>query len=502
MLSNTSSIVGQLWPHASVSNQRSWPQWYSSSVADSIVTPPLASVYPLDALALSRSFEPPTSDTTACSFANLFLRLDAGENIRLSVIGGSATFGIDCAYQTENSTCNENCCAWPRSLATWLKIVRPSWNIEVVNNALPGVGVETWATASLPAADFYILATSVNSQSLEPDVIVKSGLQLVERLHYHINRRLSQSVNASFLVPAILWLSEFRTCSQNIGDCHFHCGDQTMQDGRGHFFCPFWWRVADIESEVVSSSGLPRANYRNAVWPSMPAPPNLAAVWGRGLSHPSPGPHELISDVVKYALAQLYASYGVKTAADLSFQCSPKPDTVIPPSLRSGSMCTTRSEIFAREIFDKGTNDNGIWGLREDVRGKAGWIADGLRDPGAIKSFEIDISAGAGSNPVVVIYYLTSYERMGTAMIGLTAPLSDGTKCSANVTLNGKSSAHTSVTTPFAWALAGGDADWPASCAPERLQLTSPGSGKASARIDIVDNTGVGKFKLIGLRTC
>jgi hypothetical protein len=163
---------------------------------------------------------------------------------------------------------------------------------------------------------------------------------------------------------------------------------------------------------------------------------------------------------------------------------------------------STRSEIFAREIFDKGTNDNGIWGLREDVRGKAGWIADGLRVPGAIKSFEIDISAGAGSNPVVVIYYLTSYERMGTATIGLRAPLSDGTKCSANVTLNGKSSAHTSVTTPFAWALAGGDADWPASCAPERLQLTSRGSGKASARIDIVDDTGVGKFKLFGLRTC
>jgi hypothetical protein len=409
---------------------------------------------------------------------------------------------IDCAYESGGTACSNNCCAWPRSLASWLKAVRPSWNIEITNNALRGVGVEAWATAALPAADAYIIATSVNSQALASDVIVKSGLQLVERLQRRLTRRLSQAIKPAPLSspPPILWLSEFRTCSHDINDCHFHCGNETMEDGRGHFFCPHWWRVADIESEVLSMTGLPRANYRNAVWPSLSTPPNLATVWGKGLSHPSPGPQELISDTVKYAFSRLYALYKVGEAG-FSASCSFS-ETGNTGSLKSyGATCKTRSNFVAREIFS-GAGTSGTWGLREDVPGKAGWIADGLRTPGATKSFEVDISAGAGSNPVVVIYYLTSYERMGTAVLLLTAPLSDGATCSASVTLSGKSSTHTSVTTPFAWAMAEGDADWPAACAPERLQPTSFGSGYARARIDLVDDTGVGKFKLLGLRTC
>ena len=222
----------------------------------------------------------------------------------------------------------------------------------------------------------------------------------------------------------------------------------------------------------------------------MSTPPNLDTIWG-GLSHPGPGPQELIADTVKYALIQLYERYGGGNGARFNERCS----RIYSSKLQThGTVCKTLSTISARDNFN-GTADGGIWGLREDVSGKAGWIVEGMRVPGVVRSFDVNISA---SNPVVVIYYLVSYVLMGKAMVVLTVPLLDGTTCSANVTLDGLSSTRASVSTAFSWALVGGDADWPAVCAPENLKTIS---GYVSARVSLVDN-GIGKFKLLGLRTC
>lgn len=106
---------------------------------------------------------------------------------------------------------------------------------------------------------------------------------------------------ASGASPAVLYVMEFRLGC----DCP---GSQHLPRTIGTCWCPWYWDMGTVEARVARHYALPVASYRDAVWPNMTSPPeDLSELWrcvDSGI-HPTRIPHELVSDVVKFALGRL-----------------------------------------------------------------------------------------------------------------------------------------------------------------------------------------------------
>ena len=377
-------------------------------------------VYPLTLSDIRRSFIPGRS----CSFANFFEVMEGGRELTMVVLGGSMTAGAEC---------NGELCTWAAQVGQWIGVARPQWRLKFANWASGGLDAAAWAARSdFPLADAYIVDVAVNAQGLALASVAKNMDALLWRLAHLVAPSLDGAP------PAVLLVETFRTCGRDKAepgsvwqgdyhDCSGHCSatDQVFSGTNLHRtgICGDWWRIADAEAIVGRHYGVPIVMYRDAVWPLLNAPgPDVRLAWD-GLSHPSRVTHELVADLVKYALLRLEAERAVNAAG---FSCFP--DTHIAPYTGFASVgagCAFRARGPLTQVGTIGGNANantsklatfsGGWRYFEDAPRKPGWIVE-EGNPGSIR-FYVHLSASA---PRLEVTFLRSYASVGTAGLKLT----------------------------------------------------------------------------------
>lgn len=112
----------------------------------------------------------------------------------------------------------------------------------------------------------------------------------------------------SNLPPSYASNQSFLTCHRKRNLCS--CDDTVRSYADlGVYWCPGMHAPHEPELLVARHYGLPIVSYRRAVWPDEQSPPaDLALFWeiyGFAPTHPGRVSHEMVSDVVKFALAQL-----------------------------------------------------------------------------------------------------------------------------------------------------------------------------------------------------
>jgi hypothetical protein len=91
-------------------------------------------------------------------------KLHAGDELRITVVGGSVTFGTHCQDLTATGTE----CAWPQRMQDRLQQVFSNANITVRNSARPGHSYRSWLESGdlmqLLDTDILLVDLQVNSQ--------------------------------------------------------------------------------------------------------------------------------------------------------------------------------------------------------------------------------------------------------------------------------------------------------------------------------------------------
>lgn len=149
------------------------------------------------------------------------------------------------------------------------------------------------------------------------------------------------------------------------------------------------WGFGEEELQVAKHYGLPIASYRDAAWPVSADPPSDLRIFWDGtkhVCHPQAETHELVSDVVKWALLQLLLQpqSDIGGKASLSSSCPFAPDAIVPfTSLDfvtaacmlwpSGPLTMLRSTPGVTPL-PQPTRFSGNWTYFADRRNKFGWI--------------------------------------------------------------------------------------------------------------------------------
>jgi hypothetical protein len=346
------------WPLSAGANY-DWQktEWHSEAILQNIG----AFKYPLNSAILKRSYTPP-GGPAQCAWSSFAAAAEAGAHLNIAVVGGSMTAGYLSLFP------------WSLFVGEWLARARPTWNITIHNIAIHGCGARCWTGHSLGAYDAYIVDTVINSQGEPPGVNTEAVDALITLLLRIRPTLLSPHA------PAILYLETFDIPKRAA------------------------WSIGVTETVVFRHYGLPMASYRSAVWPEFDHPPVDINKFWRASHHPGTLTHELVSDVVKYALAHLLlppsllplfcSSHSLNSPACLSqiahSNCIGSNDRFRPThfgSLQDASpFCSTRSAEsggvdaqwqpsiaappLAPLFFTKG------WTFYEDRPGRPGWISN------------------------------------------------------------------------------------------------------------------------------
>jgi hypothetical protein len=234
-------------------------------------------------------------------------------------------------------------------------------------------------------------------------------------------RLLSTRGESTGRSPGILLVKTFRTCRSDLQDCEIHCRGSEL-DGlqfKSYYWCKWWWRVGDYESAVARSLDIPIASYRDAIWPEIDNPPSDLPYYWNGLSHPDRIAHELISDVVKYALEQLLHPSTEHIECPIADSFPRNSEKKI-----HSSGCISLAEL-GFPVLTIGVHDlykfksspiltGSAWNVFEDKPLKPGWI--GISDLNMLSSTTSNVSLSLSFNvsfshqPRLEITYLRSYE--------------------------------------------------------------------------------------------
>ena len=348
------------------------------------------------------------------------------------VIGSSMAMGwLNCKSFAAGPlmSCNPRpSLAWPSKLENLLRDTFPLCNVRVLRMLSRGVD-STWAAHSLPYS-FNVVAkgkrllaaildTSVNdfiavqgSRTLEP---FKTRQAAVEAVTLRLRKEH---------VPLLLMESIFPLRPGTATNCS---------------------QLADVDvprsllyTAVANRYGTMHLSFKAAVCAASQPDPDLH--WRAGCSlkgkqldvpgwgcaqHPGPMTHDM------YALLIAHAFAGVALARRDSFRSSTA-DDVLPPPVQTAErlskfqycgsdLQTDLSFVYRNDKLNtnrfpaiKEGRTAGGWQAREDVAGKAGWIATGANEPQV--AFRI---LGSIRKSVVTLLYLRSYECMGRARVWL-----------------------------------------------------------------------------------
>ena len=339
--------------------------------------------YPFSLADLAQAVALPSDASAAAAWLAAFDALDAGAPVRVTVIGGSMTYGIQCC-------CPEGPrCAWPSKLEAWLHFIRPRWNVSVLNYGMGGT-YDAWLTMLIEPADIFIIDTSVN--------IAQASVAAGRVYDALLWRLLHMTAPALSGPPALLCLSTL---------AHFDHTDNVER-----------------EAEVARYYGLATASYRHAMgWANASSRPSAAErhfFWadntkprGEYGTHPREITHELVSDVVKYAFLRLLSR---RSAGGSSEYLSLPRAGGRPPmtGFKSvGRTCVSEpggplTALSPRLGFAPATPPAPGWRLYEDRPRKPGWIADAAATTGVIV-----FNVAFGAQPRLEIAFLLSYVGMG-----------------------------------------------------------------------------------------
>lgn len=181
--------------------------------------------FPLGPEAIRRSLVP----GDPCPFVRAANKIRAGEQLNISVIGGSMTFGHGCV----DGERRERSCAWSSRLAKKLGAIlgrNAESSFSVHNLARPGWAYSQWAEnvaaiAQVKGTDVVIVDLTVNSQAYKTDYIgnMRSLDMFLQSLH-----SLQTGPGGGF---AVMFVETFRTCAFTASDCDIHCPNR---DARGN----------------------------------------------------------------------------------------------------------------------------------------------------------------------------------------------------------------------------------------------------------------------------
>lgn len=342
--------------------------------------------YPLTAAACERSFQPAAAG--ACEWPRVWAALEAGAPVRVLVLGGSMTYGVACAA---NETLSNQPCAWPSEVDYWLHAAFSRWNLTLVNGAHGGVAAGAFARdPSLPTADVYIVDTVVNDLNEADRDSALSGYEM-------LLWRLLHARGLGGRRPALLQLATFTT-GRGLGD----------------------WAWADTVTNYTRHYGLPQASYRDAVWPVFGSPEDdLLSFWWSPLeafnfNHPAKRTHEMVADIVKYALLA-QREHSMQVVASGSCNTAEAEDPPLRPFAGVEASCeaspsgplASYAANWPTPAFAP-TSSTPSWQLYEDVPRKPGWIT--LGEPGTL-TFTLPFSH---AHPLLEITYLVSYTGGGS----------------------------------------------------------------------------------------
>lgn len=479
---------------------------------------------PLGDVELARSFSRPATPEAQCPWARTAAALEAGAHVDIVVIGGSLTKGV-------KSGCPA--CAWASHLGPWLARARPHWNVTVTNLGEGGYGALEWVHRDDPffartRADIVIVDTSVNAFFHVDATLRVSMDRLLWRLLH------SPGAHAGGAPPAILYVCEFRLGCTGGGGLPL---PGSLAGSPGECWTRRFWEMGGVEAAVARHYGLPVASYRDAVWPIRDAPPDdLRALWKSddGI-HPDRVAHELIADVVKYALERLLewpralvneegrqhhplvalpvcnakglmgALVPATTLAQASGSCD--------GATRVDSLGTANPGHFERGTLGFG----GAWVFGGDSGRAPGWtgvIAANSPEGSAWITFPVSFSSSGYGNPIlphIELTFLRSYTGFVSATVSLNA-----TGCRILTPTVGKSQLSGTwlrrVTTPFTLTL--GALDVRASESEDgyeelamhkRCILSARESYALTLTLQLGRQGGNvfgGLFKLLGIRSC
>ena len=221
-------------------------------------------------------------------------------NITVAVMGGSMTKGENTAI------------TWATFFARAMRRQYPEaptmnvWNLALGgSSSVKAVQEISQIIESMPELrrlDMVIVDYALNDGYQVDDEIVAGTEGLVNFV-----RRLDPE-------PALIYLETFRICS-SLSDCTSHC-DNYLYPGSfivGGLFCSHAYFVQDVHELVTVPGKVPVISYRDVAWPTYynfsGAFPTAASEADRspffsGSPHPSEVTHQLVADVLHYALQQ------------------------------------------------------------------------------------------------------------------------------------------------------------------------------------------------------
>ena len=392
-----SSLGVAFWPQSALeqsSGMEGGAQWRRDEgwVAD--VSPLRGDVeYPFSLADLAQAVVLPSDASAAAAWLAALDALDAGAPVRGTVIGGSMTYGIQsCCSMTYGIQCccpEGPRCAWPSKLEAWLHLIRPRWNVSVLNYGMGGT-YDGWLTMLIEPADIFMIDTSVNMRQASA-----AAGRVYDALLWRLLHMTAPALSGP---PALLCLSTLA----NFDDTD----------------------IVEREAEVARYYGLATASYRHAIgWADASSRPSAAErhfFWadnskpmGEYGTHPREITHELMSDVVKYAFLRLLSrrSSGGSSAHLSLPRAGGRPPMTGYKSV--GRTCASEpggplTALSPRLGFAPATPPAPGWRLYEDRPRKPGWIADAAVTKGGIV---FDVAFGA--QPRLEIAFLLSYVGMG-----------------------------------------------------------------------------------------
>lgn len=389
-------------------------------------------IYPLSSTQFQHSFTPGARKT----WSRVVEHLEKGNDVNIVVIGGSMTTGSGCGPRSSDGTYLS--CAWSTYVSSWLTRQYPSWKITLTNIAIGGMSAGNWYSwPKIKSSDIYIIDTTVNAQVYCNARQSDDGLsQITADMANLLTRLLSSGSESTGVAPAILMVQTFRTCSDEKSDCLGHCLKEELKSllGKDYFWCECWWRMGDFEATAARSLDVPIASYRDAVWPDIDHPPIDLPLFWNGLSHPDQVAHELVSDVVKYALEQLLVpspslkedfmrpvfEFHIENETNIhSSDCESRSALGFPET----TLGVHNVEIFTSSAIMPGR----AWRFFEDRPLKPGWIGSwtnfGFSNVSQFESDNTSLTLSFNlffsKNPRLEITFLRSYEGLADVQISI-----------------------------------------------------------------------------------
>lgn len=264
---------------------------------------------------------------------------------------------------------------------------------------------------------------------------------------------------------------------------------------------------------VLRHYRLPVVHYRDAVWPTLAQPDHLLPCYWNGLSHPDAVAHELIATLVAYGLTNAAAQAARAAAAGACPQPAAMPSAPFHPGLKLARWCAsgppgpgTAMDARAPESFTPLGTDRG-WELREDARGKKGWIVE-ARTAGNSGNNSADVRGATiwfgvefGKSPQLEVTFLRTYERIGQVQMHVGPPGMSGRslhQALATYTLDGLHRDHFSVPCTAAFVSEKQAAERPGS----QTLPSNISAGSYVVAFALANTTSFPKFKLLSLASC